>query len=165
MTFSFDISSLNNFNLPFNYGDNIENHILLDIENNKINISSNSEFFKFVKIIQPPNIKDIDFNSFTPFIKLKKEIDNRNVHFIYLIIWDKDIINKEKYVKLQRKFDISIVLISKKDIEKYYHISNLRCGFIMFLDDNNKVRFANSPTSDKIMKEIIINELQLKKPL
>jgi len=78
--------------------------------------------------------------------------------FIYAIVGEIKEKKKKELFKIQEKFNIDICTIPEYFIKLYYNLPNCKCGFIIIIDNNNKVRFANSGFN-KHLATIINQEL------
>lgn len=154
------ISVSTEFILPFDYGDRMKDHFLTDVAGKIIDISSTNKNFKFLNIIQPPNPDNFNIDYFNPFIDIRKEFVDKDIIFLYLNVGEFSEKNKKELRNIQEKFNINICSISKQFMKDYYNLPNCRCGFTLFLDRNNQVKFANKSIELNLIKTIIEREYE-----
>ena len=151
------------FILPFDYGDTVKNHVLTDVAGEIIDISPANNNFKFLNIIQISNPDKINIDYFSTFIDIRKEFINKEIEFLYINIGEFSLKKKKELSKFQEKFNINICSISTDLMKKLYKLSNCKCGYIILLDNNNQVRFANTGTGMDIDSIILILKKELER--
>lgn len=148
--------------LKLKYGDIVDNHTLIDVLGNNINISNNSKFYNylyFMKAIDPNKLK-IDDLSY--IIELNKQIIEEyksKIRFISIIVGDSSNIEYEYLKKMEKRLNISIVYLTNENVSNFYNISNWGCSYCILLNTENRVVYSFYPVPVKYLSDIIIREL------
>lgn len=147
------------------YGDKIQNHILIDVSGNPLNISDSNEKFKFIDIAHISSNNDFSVNAdfLTRFNDLQKNINKQNIMFIFIIegvIFSNN--KKKSLIKIQERFNLHFVNTSNIFVLNTYRLTYWNCGFTILLDSDNIVRFSNSGIPIEDIFSVIKNELNKK---
>ena len=155
-----DKTKINSFSILYDYNENMQNHLIKDINKIDYSISSDSNYYKYIDIINIKKSNEIDNNILFTIIKRIQVFNNDNIKFILLI---PDTLNYKdrKYLEMiQYKYNIIIGELDSITLSDIYRNPNKRCWYSILLDNNNKVRYSNYAISMELMNEIIIKELK-----
>jgi hypothetical protein len=153
--------NINNI-IKLEYGDTIKEHKLIDVDSNEINITKLNKQYKFIKLVRLSNNLNVIIKDLTNLDSLKNEY-RYSVLFVYLTVGEIDLKNKKVLVKLINKYEIPIVNMLEEDAIKQYNISEIRCGLNILLDSDNRIRFVYPDNDLSLLKQVIKNELGIRK--
>jgi len=145
------------------YGNLIKDHVIFDVADKEINITKDIEKYKFIKIIQIRDENNIDIDYFTSFLEIRNDFTEENIVFIYMVIGNFRKEKKKELVNIQNKYNITITNVSKSFLLDNYTISGSRCGYFIFLSKDNRVKLAISSIDPEVLKQILKQELDIKK--
>lgn len=148
--------------VPLYYGDQIEDHTMQDIENNRFNVSSATNCFKFIFVERPDNDGLFNSENILLLLKINDLFQESNLHCLYLY---SDLFNdsqKKRLSEISMNKNLRIFEVSDELLNKTYKMQGRASDIYILIDDNNKVRFVNRWNDVDVIKSIIEKELNRK---
>jgi hypothetical protein len=153
-------SSSTPIELPLDFGDLINDHDILSVSGKKYPVVKDNSHFKCLYIIQLGKSKAIDIRLLTEFVEISKSFSKDKISFYFLAQGEINSNVKTEMIKFQEKYDICIAETTIEFLFDNYKIPSCGCGFILVLDRDNKVRYANTPMNKSTTISMIERELE-----
>jgi hypothetical protein len=152
--------------LELKYNDTVNNHTLKDVIGNDINISNNSNFYKYIYLMNIGKSNELKIDDLSYVIELNHQITEEyksKIKFIIILVGDSSYTGDKKFGLIQNKLQVPIVYLKNDDVLKLYNISHWGCNYSILLDMENRVKYSYNPISIKYLRDIINRELQNKR--
>ena len=140
------------------YGTVINDHSINVINGNILNISQTNNKYKIINIVPYINI-DLLNTELNGIVNINNVLSKQEM--IYILISVGNLLKKDikELIKIQNDKGIYITNASKKYINEKYSINDIRCGFLLILDYENRIRYAGQKVSNDVLLNILSNEL------